>query len=448
MTQTVDLIQVLEAREHRAQRQQALLAQYGLPLVSFSMNIAGPVKNTPRIRRGFQLGRRMLLEQLRLSGIQVVWEEQTDAVTGVETLMVVQTGAEKAKQIACAIEEHAPLGRLYDMDVIGTDGRKLERQGSRRCLICGRSARECARSRAHSVEELQAATGAMLRAALDEEDAGTAARLAAQALLYEVCVTPKPGLVDRENSGSHKDMDIYTFMASTAALWPYFAVCVKTGRQTADRPAPQTLAALRWHGIQAECDMLRATEGVNTHKGAIYSLGLLCGALGRLERERWADSGAVLSEIAAMAQGTTQRELGGVTADTAKTAGQRLYALYGITGVRGEAEKGFPAVRDYGLPVLEAGLARGLDTDGAGAAALLALLVHTADTNLLARGGCELRQQVEDWVSGVLAETPYPSKETLARMDKAFIRDHLSPGGSADLLSVCWMLHFLKGEQP
>ena len=72
MTQTVDLIQVLEAREHRAQRQQALLAQYGLPLVSFSMNIAGPVKNTPRIRRGFQLGRRMLLEQLRLSGIQVV----------------------------------------------------------------------------------------------------------------------------------------------------------------------------------------------------------------------------------------------------------------------------------------------------------------------------------------------------------------------------------------
>ena len=92
--------------------------------------------------------------------------------------------------------------------------------------------------------------------------------------------------------------------------------------------------------------------------------------------------------------------------------------------------------------------ARGLDTDGAGAAALLALLVHTADTNLLARGGCELRQQVEDWVSGVLAETPYPSKETLVRMDEAFIRDHLSPGGSADLLSVCWMLHFLKGEQP
>lgn len=447
MTQTVELIQVLEAREHRVRRQQALLAQFGLPLVSFSMNIAGPVKNTPLIRRGFQLGRRMLLEQLRLSGIDVVHEEQTDAVTGFEALMVVDTKAEKAKEIACAIEDHAPLGRLYDMDIIGTDGVKLDRPELRRCLLCGRPARECARSRAHSVEELQAVTEAMLQTALDEEDARTAARLAAQALLYEVCVTPKPGLVDRANSGSHKDMDIYTFLSSTSALWPYFAACVKIGRQTANQPAPQTLVALRWHGIQAECDMLRATGGINTHKGAIYSMGLLCGALGRLEREKWSNPDVVLAEIAAITQGTTQKELGGVTSENAKTAGQRLYALYGVTGVRGEAEKGFPAVRRFGLPVLEAGLAQGKDADAAGTAALLALLVHTSDTNLLSRGGCALRQQAEDWVGAVLAETPYPSKETLNRMDKAFIRGNLSPGGSADLLSICWMLHFLKEEQ-
>ena len=447
MPQMVDLNQVLEARERRAACQQALLARYRLPLVSFSMNIAGPVKNSPLIRRGFRLGRRMLLEQLALAGIGVLHEEETDAVTGCETLLAVRAQPESVKRIACAIEDHAALGRLYDMDVIGEDGVKLERPEPRRCLICGRPARECARSRAHSVEELQNATRALLTAALDAEDARTAANLAVRALLYEVCVTPKPGLVDRANNGSHRDMDIYTFMSSASALWPYFEACVSTGRQTALRPAPETLAALRPHGVRAECDMRRATGGVNTHKGAVYSMGLLCGALGRLPREAWADPAAVSAEIAAMAQGSVERELGGVTAGNARTAGQRLYALYGIAGVRGEAEQGFPAVLTWGLPVLEAGLAEGKTADEAGGAALLALLAHTADTNMLARGGMERRRETEDRVLSALAQGPYPPKETLEALDRAFTAGNLSPGGSADLLSLCWMLHFLKEEQ-
>ena len=448
MPQTVTLNQMLEARERRASRQQALLARYGLPLVSFSMNIAGPVKNTPLIRRGFRLGRRMLLEQLHLSGIGTEYEEETDEVTGCETLLVVRGKPEAVKRIACSVEDHAALGRLYDMDVIGTDGTKLERPAARRCLICGRPARECARSRTHSVEELQHATRTLLESALDEEDALTAARLAARALLYEVCVTPKPGLVDRVNNGSHEDMDIYSFMASASALGPYFAACVRLGRQTAGQPAPETLEAIRWHGIRAECDMRRATGGVNTHKGAVYSMGLLCGALGRLPREAWADPAEVLSEIAAMARGSVEKELGSVTSESAVTAGQKLYALYGVAGVRGEAEKGFPSVLAFGLPVLESGLARGKTADEAGAAALLALLAHTTDTNMLARGGPERSREAEEQVRILLAEDPCPPKEALEALDRAFISDHLSPGGSADLLSLCWMLHFLREELP
>ncbi len=446
MPQTVTLEQVLEARERRALRQQALLARYRLPLVSFSMNIAGPVKNTQLIRRGFRLGRRTLLEHLRLSGIHAVQEEQTDTVTGCETLLVTDGEPEQIKKIACSIEDNAPLGRLYDMDVIGTDGAKLERPEPRRCLICGQPARACARSRTHSVEELQDATRTLLKAALEKEDAITAARLAVQALLYEVCVTPKPGLVDRENNGSHRDMDIYTFMASASSLWPYFADCTQTGRQTADRPAPETLAALRPLGVRAECGMLRATGGVNTHKGAVYSMGLLCGALGRLEREKWANPAAVLSEISAMAQGSVERELGGVTQESARTAGQWLYALYGIAGVRGEAEKGFPSVTVYGLPVLEEGLAQGKTADEAGAAALLTMLIHTTDTNMAARGGIARGQEAAARVSTVLEDSPYPPKEAVEELDREFIADNLSPGGSADLLSLCWMLHFLKEE--
>ena len=166
MPQTVTLEQMLEARERRAQRQQVLLAQYGLPLVSFTMNIAGPVKNNPLIRRGFRLGARTLKEHLALSGCTPLYEEAIDEDTGCEALYVVDTDPDSLKNLTCAIEEHLLVGRLFDMDVIAPDGRKLERQNPRRCLICGGPAGECARSRTHSVEELQLATTALLSGAL------------------------------------------------------------------------------------------------------------------------------------------------------------------------------------------------------------------------------------------------------------------------------------------
>ena len=444
--QTVTLEQILEARERRAHRQQELLEQYGLPLVSFTMNIAGPVKNSPLIRRGFRLGERTLKEHLSLSGANVIHEESTDAVTGCEGLYVVDMDPEALKKLACAIEEREPLGRLFDLDVIAPDGRKLERQTPRRCLICGRPAGECARSRAHDVEALQLATEAMLSGALYSYDVDTAAGLAVRALLYEVAVTPKPGLVDRANNGSHGDMDFYTFLSSASGLWPYFADCVRIGIRTAPQSPPETLAALRFPGKQAECAMRRATGNVNTHKGAIYSMGLLCGALGRLDREVWNQPERILKETAAMAEGSVKRELGSVAQDSAKTAGEQIYVKFGVAGVRSDAERGFPSVLFHGLPVLEAGLAAGKSQDEAGAAALLAIIAHTADTNIISRAGIEGQKAASGVLRVLLEKQPYPDKATLEALDRAYIAQNLSPGGCADLLAVCWMLHFLREE--
>ncbi len=442
--QTVTLEQMLEAREQRALRQKELLAQYGLPLVSFTMNIAGPVKNSPLIRRGFRLGERTLKEQLALCGGTVIHTESTDAATGCEGLYAVDMDPEALKKLTCAIEEQHPLGRLFDLDVIAPDGRKLERQTPRRCLLCGRPAAECARSRAHDVEALQRAAEALLSGALYDSDMKTAAGLAVRALLYEVAVTPKPGLVDRANSGSHADMDFYTFLSSASGLWPYFEECVRIGIQTAAQTPPETLAALRFPGMQAECDMRRATGNVNTHKGAIYSMGLLCGALGRLDREVWGQPERVLKEAAAMAAGSVKRELGHVARNSAKTAGERIYAMYGVAGVRSDAERGFPSVLYHGLPVLEAGLAAGKTPDEAGAAALLAIIAHTADTNVISRAGIEGQKAASEALRVLLKHQPYPDPATLEALDRAYISQNLSPGGCADLLAICWMLHFLR----
>ena len=445
MDHTVELSQMLEARERRVQRQRELLEQYRLPLVSFTMNIAGPVKNSPSIRCGFALGKELLLGQLaRVKAPLVHWEE-IDEDTGCEGFYVVDTSGAALKALTLEIEEHTELGRLYDMDVLDLSGEKLERPSPRRCLICGRPAQECARSRTHSVPELQRRTHELLTHALNRRDAERIAGLAVRALLYEVAVTPKPGLVDREGNGSHHDMDFYTFLSSASFLFPYFSECFLIGRQTAADPAPFTFSRLRVPGKLAEGEMLRVTGGVNTHKGAIFTLGVICGALGRLPREKRRSPADVLKQASDMTC-EVEKELSGLTEDSARTAGQRIFVRCGITGVRGQAAAGFPTVLHCGLPVLENGLKQRKSNDEAGAAALLAILSRTADTNMISRGGLETESKKRSQLKTILEATPYPSLETLQALDREYTAENLSPGGSADLLALCWLLHFLKEE--
>lgn len=446
----VTLMEMLEARERRAARQQALLEAHGRTLICFTMNIAGPVKNSPQIRRGFLLGRQLLEAQLQAAGMRIAHFEQIIEDTGNEAIYVLDREPLAVKALTVEIEDHGPLGRLFDMDVLRPDGRKVERQelglAGRRCLICGGPAQACARSRTHTVSQLQEKTRTILEAAIREEDSRTAARLACQALLYEVATTPKPGLVDRANSGSHRDMDFFTFQASTAALWPYFAQCARIGMETRREPPEETFSRLRFPGRLAEGEMFRATGGVNTHKGAIFSMGILCGALGRLEREQWRCPEEVLAQCAEMTRGLVSRDYAGLTPENVKTAGQRLYLQYGITGVRGQAEEGFPAVLNIGLPKLEAGLAQGKSMNNAGCAALIAMLADTVDTNMIHRGSYKHQQEWAQRLSSLLEREPFPSGETLDALDQAFIRENLSPGGTADLLAMVYMLHFLKEE--
>ena len=305
---------------------------------------------------------------------------------------------------------------------------------------------------------LQGGTGMKLFRQDNETQMGSAmeqaASLAVRALLYEVCTTPKPGLVDRNNTGSHRDMDIFTFMRSSASLWPYFARCFNTGASSSGDPAPETFAALRPLGMQAEEEMFRATGGINTHKGAIFTIGLALAALGRLcglprqDRDRISGDPAarILSEISSMTEGTVSKELEGLTKENARTAGQRFYLEYGITGIRGQAEAGFPTVLEYGLPTLEKGLAAGKSPDEAGCAAMLQILARTTDTNMISRGGRETQIKKAAGLLRLLEKTPYPDNETLLALDREYIEENLSPGGSADLLALCWLLHFVKGS--
>lgn len=147
-----------------------------------------------------------------------------------------------------------------------------------------------------------------------------------------------------------------------------------------------------------------------------------------------------------MTAGLTEKDFAGVTAENAATVGQKLYIRYGITGVRGQVEAGLPAVLNVGLPVLEEGLAKGYDFDRVGGGALLAILANSTDTNIIARSSRERQLALTEELKALLAQTPYPDKDALAALDDRFIAENLSPGGSADLLALTWLLHFVTTE--
>ena len=436
----VSLHDILNARETRVRRQQALLAEYRAPLLCFTMNIAGPVKTTPLIERGFYAG--MALLDGCLPKEALLFRESCVLPTGCEGYFVTSMSAGELKQLCAHIEESHPLGRLFDMDVMDTDGTKLERQTGRRCMVCGAPGRFCAASRAHPVEQLQAFTQSLLTQYFCDRDQEQIALLAVQSLLDEVRTTPKPGLVDCRNSGSHEDMNLQHFLSSANALKPYFAECVKIGQQTAHRPPEETFPLLRKAGLQAEEVMFRTTGGVNTHKGAIYTLGILCGSIGRL----WSaetpigDTEAILAECTQIVHTSVQKDF---ALAEGKTAGEQMYLQQGIRGVRGEMEAGLPSVRNIGLPQFQQYLADGFSENDAGVYTLLHLIANVADTNLYKRGGEAGAQWAAKAVSELLSKAQHPAIREVEELDDGFVARKLSPGGCADLLAATYFLRKL-----
>lgn len=268
------------------------------------------------------------------------------------------------------------------------------------------------------------------------------AETAGRAVLTELLVTPKPGLVDRRNCGAHHDMDFRTFLASANAIAPWWRRFAEKGHDTEQTAAHALLPLVRPTGVLCEQAMFQATQGINTHKGAIFSLGLLCIASGRLlaqgialSRER------MCAQVANMCAGLVERELDGQREP--RTAGEHVFRRYGFSGARGEAASGFALVRELALPVYDHLRREGVRDEVALLQVLLHLLAVNADTNLLSRGGLAGLEYVRDYARRLLRDggaLAPDGEEKITAFDDALIVRHLSPGGSADLLGVTWFL--------
>ena len=276
--------------------------------------------------------------------------------------------------------------------------------------------------------------------------------LALEALLEEIRATPKPGLVDLRDSGAHTDMDADTFFLSARAISPFLGRMFAAG--VASPASPQGLfSQLRPIGQEAEAAMFAATGGVNTHKGAIFTLGLLCAGAGMVSRTNGViRAGAVLSRCRDMAAGPLRAELAAMSSRPPRTHGEQLYLSTGAAGIRGEAMAGFPALVRIALPALQEG--NQPDWNGQLLYTLLRLMAQVEDSTVLHRGGPEGLRWMQREASSFL--TAYPvltanALEELSCLNAAFIRRNLSPGGCADLLCAAIFLYRLEacsGRRP
>lgn len=261
--------------------------------------------------------------------------------------------------------------------------------------------------------------------------------IAERCLRREVETWPKPGLVSHVDSGSHVDMDATLFHRSAAAIRPYFTELVEAGMVNAP------MSTLRKIGLRAEHAMMIATRGVNTHRGAIFGMGLLCAAAG-MRAAAHVNAAMPLGEIVARRWGAEIVTGPRLSTSHGETAARR----YGAGGARQEAASGFPAIYDVGLPALRAAAAvEHSHAEAARVQACFALIASTEDTNLLHRGGEAGLEFAQRSARGFLARGGIGAEDWLdvaETIHRSFVERLLSPGGSADLLAMTLFVDALE----
>lgn len=269
----------------------------------------------------------------------------------------------------------------------------------------------------------------VLRRAQIAPDVSAIGAVAADCLVQELETWPKPGLVSHVDNGSHDDMDAATFRRSAAAIRPYLQGLADAGALGFG------MGRLRIIGLEAERAMFAATSGVNTHRGAIFGLGLLCAAAGA-KAGGLVDPALSLGDVVARLWGDSILD-GPVLLHSHGSAARRRFRA---GGARIEAANGFPSIYGIGLPALRRTTpVVPADMEAARVEACFALIASVEDTNLLHRGGLDGLRFAHDAAQGFIDAGGVRAPGWRARAQSihdSFVARRLSPGGSADLLAM------------
>ncbi|NPD45609.1 triphosphoribosyl-dephospho-CoA synthase [Lentimicrobium sp. S6] len=448
-----ELHKILQAREERAQKRSEILAG-SIASVSLSLNIPSYPKHNALCRQVFP----WIVEELKIHllahRVDLGMEEMITDKAGLLYLVAIEKSDDlkSLKNITESFESNHSVSRILDVDVYDEQAKPVSSGKKKPCIICKDcSAVECMREQRHDYEELRVKMFSMLEGyqvrhrAMEVSE--KLSELCSRALLYEVSLSPKPGLVDYYDSGSHKDMNYYSFLNSTAALaplWKDFALAAwkeKTNLSTA-------LTQIRVLGLKAEQRMFSATRQVNTQKGLIFLLGIGVFSVSYLiKNNQELNDLNIRNCIREICQDLVNTEL---TASSKKQAshGEKTFLKYGIkgAGARYEAQEGFPVVFENALPFLEQHQEKldFQDKEAMGevlSQTLLNIISNTNDSNVLYRKGSEIAEKLKK-----LASEAIDKKDNYNKLATFCREQQISPGGSADMLAVTLFFYDVKQE--
>ena len=452
-----DLENVLDARENRASLRSQFVKN-NLCTLSLSLNIAGYPKSNFLISSFFTEILSELKPFLLANRIAIQNNKEIILTDKAGDFFIVPFSNStieiiKIKELTEIFESTHRLGRLIDIDIFNEQGFPISSGKKKPCYFCGEhSAISCMRNKRHTYDEIREKISNEISTYLNvkhkELTINKITSYASKAILYEISLSPKPGLVSFHDSGSHADMNFFTFLNSSASLTPFFKEFCLLGYNYYGK-YEEALAQIRHIGLRAEKAMFEATNTINTHKGIIFLFGISLFSISKLVSEKKGYNHTEFRTIIKkICNKIVVNELVNTT-NKAITNGEKVYEKYGIlgVGVRGEVEKGFPSVFHKSQAYFEEYLTSFSYTNQHEIqqilqTGLLHIMAVNNDSNILHRSNLDTLIHLQ-----TLAKESINNNIAYKQLNEYCLAKNISPGGSADLLSVALLLHFVKNEK-
>lgn len=453
----LELTEILKARDERYSMRMNI-SEKSLVSISLSLNIPGFPKSDDQITSFFvslvkQLEIYMLSHRQCLLMKDSVLCCDADGDFFISPVVLSNISVGEFKLLCEEFEINHPLSRLIDVDVVDDEGNPVSSGKAKTCLLCKhKSAIECMREKNHSYQEIREFISNKIELYTKGEYKKylihKISSSATKALLHEVALSPKPGLVDRNDSGSHSDMDFSSFLNSTAVISVYFPEIIKYACNFSDDNILTALAKLRIFGLEMERDMFTETQGVNTHKGAVFLLVFSVFISSYLKYRNKYSHENFISLLKQFNKGVVDRELVNMRNKEEHTHGEKCYAKFGnkALGIRGEVENGLPIIFNFSLKVLHSNFKKlSIITDKKMnevlTKTLLVIMSENDDTNILFRKGelilSEFKQKAKKCINA------QPNDISYKELADFCTKERISPGGAADLLALTLFIYYV-----
>lgn len=424
---------ILDAREKRKDQIISFLSKYpDHTVISIKANIPGPEKNINEADVIVNYFSHVIKNEFE----NIKYHQTHESHDGPFSIFIIEEKGIIIKEKCVNIEDNYELGRLVDLDVYYQDyfnilSRRNLGYDARKCFICDDFAHNCTRSQKHSqttlIDQIEKQTHTFIINKISD--------IALDAMYSELNTFPKCGLVSIIDNGIHTDMDYETFKTSIETLKPFIKEYAKAGFKQ------NPFNYLRKVGIKAEKELLEATHGVNTLKGANFLIGFTVPSLVNAIYNNKSFN-EVRRFIKNICKDITKNDFKDLDKKEYLTYGEKIYLKYQLKGIRGEVENGLKSIFD--LAMIEYQKALILNENDRNIHTLIALMSIVDDTTLLHKFDIDVLYEVKNTFKELLNMGGYLSKEGKNKyydLHKEYLQRGLSPGGSADLLIITILIY-------